>query len=318
MVIIVLGGIKMDYIIKTKKLRKQFGMSIAVDDISLHVERGSIYGFLGENGAGKTTTIRMLMRLIEPTNGEVFLFGERLEKSYPSIFSKIGTIIETPGLYENLSARDNLRICCTYMGVQDDGRIERTLTTVGLEHTGKKKFKDFSLGMKQRLGIARALVHDPELLILDEPTNGLDPSGIKEIRQLLKKLCEEQGKTILISSHILSEIQQLATHIGIIHNGKLLAEDRLSRLEEGFEQYTDVKVDDAKAVQAFLYENMKQLKSDLISPQQLRIFSPIENTAMLNRQLIDRQFSVYEIHTTKQTLEEYFLTLISGEGGRHD
>ncbi|MBE7899563.1 ABC transporter ATP-binding protein [Paenibacillus polymyxa] len=308
----------MDYIIKTKKLRKQFGMSIAVDDISLHVERGSIYGFLGENGAGKTTTIRMLMRLIEPTNGEVFLFGERLEKSYPSIFSKIGTIIETPGLYENLSARDNLRICCTYMGVQDDGRIERTLTTVGLEHTGKKKFKDFSLGMKQRLGIARALVHDPELLILDEPTNGLDPSGIKEIRQLLKKLCEEQGKTILISSHILSEIQQLATHIGIIHNGKLLAEDRLSRLEEGFEQYTDVKVDDAKAVQAFLYENMKQLKSDLISPQQLRIFSPIENTAMLNRQLIDRQFSVYEIHTTKQTLEEYFLTLISGEGGRHD
>ncbi|KAF6657115.1 ABC transporter ATP-binding protein [Paenibacillus polymyxa] len=308
----------MQYVIETKELRKQFGMSIAVDDISLHVERGSIYGFLGENGAGKTTTIRMLMRLIEPTNGEVFLFGERLEKSYPSIFSKIGTIIETPGLYENLSARDNLRICCTYMGVQDDGRIERTLTTVGLEHTGKKKFKDFSLGMKQRLGIARALVHDPELLILDEPTNGLDPSGIKEIRQLLKKLCEEQGKTILISSHILSEIQQLATHIGIIHNGKLLAEDRLSRLEEGFEQYTDVKVDDAKAVQAFLYENMKQLKSDLISPQQLRIFSPIENTAMLNRQLIDRQFSVYEIHTTKQTLEEYFLTLISGEGGRHD
>ncbi|MGY5484527.1 ABC transporter ATP-binding protein [Paenibacillus sp. ALE2] len=308
----------MQYVIETKELRKQFGMSIAVDDISLHVERGSIYGFLGENGAGKTTTIRMLMRLIEPTSGEVFLFGERLEKSYPSIFSKIGTIIETPGLYENLSARDNLRICCTYMGVQDDGRIERTLTTVGLEHTGKKKFKDFSLGMKQRLGIARALVHDPELLILDEPTNGLDPSGIKEIRQLLKKLCEEQGKTILISSHILSEIQQLATHIGIIHNGKLLAENRLSRLEEGFEQYTDVKVDDAKAVQAFLYENMKQLKSDLISPQQLRISSPIENTAMLNRQLIDRQFSVYEIHTTKQTLEEYFLTLISGEGGRHD
>ncbi|OAZ48776.1 ABC transporter ATP-binding protein [Paenibacillus polymyxa] len=308
----------MQYVIETKGLRKQFGMSIAVDDISLHVERGSIYGFLGENGAGKTITIRMLMRLIEPTSGEVFLFGERLEKGYPSIFSKIGTIIETPGLYENLSARDNLRICCTYMGVKDDGRIERTLTTVGLEHTGKKKFKDFSLGMKQRLGIARALVHDPELLILDEPTNGLDPSGIKEIRQLLKRLCEEEGKTILISSHILSEIQQLATHIGIIHNGKLLAEDRLSRLEEGFEQYTDVKVDDAEAVQAFLQEHMKQLQSNVISPQQLRIHSQIENTAVLNKQLIDHQFSVYEIHTTKQTLEEYFLALISGEGGRRD
>ncbi|WP_346834873.1 ABC transporter ATP-binding protein [Paenibacillus polymyxa] len=308
----------MQYVIETKGLRKQFGMSIAVDDISLHVERGSIYGFLGENGAGKTTTIRMLMRLIEPTSGEVFLFGERLEKGYPSIFSKIGTIIETPGLYENLSARDNLRICCTYMGVKDDGRIERTLTTVGLEHTGKKKFKDFSLGMKQRLGIARALVHDPELLILDEPTNGLDPSGIKEIRQLLKKLCEEDGKTILISSHILSEIQQLATHIGIIHNGKLLAEDRLSQLEEGFEQYTDLKVEDAKAVQAFLQGHIKQLQSNVISPQQLRIHSQIENTAALNKQLIDHQFSVYEIHTTKQTLEEYFLALISGEGGRRD
>ncbi|MCP3745585.1 ABC transporter ATP-binding protein [Paenibacillus sp. A3M_27_13] len=309
----------MDYIIETKKLRKQFGGSVAVDDISLHVERGSIYGFLGENGAGKTTTIRMLMRLIEPTSGEVFLFGERLEKNYPSIFSKIGTIIETPGLYENLSARDNLRICCMYMGVQDNGRIERTLTTVGLEHTGKKKFKDFSLGMKQRLGIARALVHDPELLILDEPTNGLDPSGIKEIRQLLKRLCEENGKTILISSHILSEIQQLATHIGIIHNGKLLTEDRLSQLEEEFEQYTDIKVHDAKAVQTFLQEHMgQQLQSNVISPQELRIHSPIENTAKLNKQLIDHQFSVYEIHTSKQTLEEYFLTLISGEDGRRD
>ncbi|WCM61209.1 ATP-binding cassette domain-containing protein [Paenibacillus polymyxa] len=175
-----------------------------------------------------------------------------------------------------MSARDNLRICCMYMGVQDDGRIERTLTTVGLEHTGKKKFKDFSLGMKQRLGIARALVHDPELLILDEPTNGVDPSGIKEIRQLLKRLCEENGKTILISSHILSEIQQLATHIGIIHNGKLLTEDRLSRLEEEFEQYTHIKVNDAKAVQTFLQEHVgQQLQSNVISPQQLRIHSPL-------------------------------------------
>ncbi|TKH33411.1 bacitracin ABC transporter ATP-binding protein [Paenibacillus polymyxa] len=308
----------MDYVIETKRLRKQFRMSVAVDDISLHVERGSIYGFLGENGAGKTTTIRMLMRLIEPTSGEVFLFGERLEKGYPSIFSKIGTIIENPGLYENLSARDNLRICCTYMGVQDNGRIERTLATVGLEHTGKKKFKDFSLGMKQRLGIARALVHDPELLILDEPTNGLDPSGIKEIRQLLKRLCEEEGKTILISSHILSEIQQLATHIGIIHNGKLLAEDRLSQLEEGFEQYTDLKVEDADAAQTFLQKHIEQLQSQVLSSQQLRIHSPIENTSALNKRLIDHQFSVYEMHTTKQTLEEYFLTLISEEGGRRD
>lgn len=308
----------MDFIVETNKLHKKYGMSIAVDDISLHVPRGSIYGFLGENGAGKTTTIRMLMRLIEPTSGEVFLFGEPLEKNYPSIFSKIGTIIETPGLYDNLSARDNLRICCTYMGVRDDGRIERTLTTVGLEHTGTKKFKDFSLGMRQRLGIARALIHDPELLILDEPTNGLDPSGIKEIRQLLKRLCEEEGKTILISSHILSEIQQVATYIGIIHNGKLLAEDRLSQLEESFEQYTDLKVDDAEAVHKFLQEHMKQLQSQVLSSQQLRIHSPIENTAALNKQLIDHQFSVYEIHTIKQTLEDYFLALISGEGGKRD
>ncbi|MDQ0494783.1 ABC transporter ATP-binding protein [Paenibacillus brasilensis] len=308
----------MEYIVETKALRKNFGLFTAVYDISLHVERGSIYGFLGENGAGKTTTIRMLMRLMEPTSGEVFLFGERLEKNYPSIFSRIGTIIETPGFYGNLSARDNLRICCTYMGVKDEGRIERTLSTVGLEHTGKKKFIDFSLGMKQRLGIARALVHDPELLILDEPTNGLDPSGIKEIRQLLKRLCEEEGKTILISSHILSEIQQLATHIGIIHNGKLLAEDRLNRLEESFEQYTDVKVDDAEAVRTFLQERMKQTQCDVKSKQHLRIYNPIENTAALNKELMDHHFSVYEIHTSKQTLEDYFLALISREGERRD
>ncbi|WP_226002935.1 ABC transporter ATP-binding protein [Paenibacillus sp. BJ-4] len=308
----------MEYIVETKALRKNFGRFTAVDDISLHLERGSIYGFLGENGAGKTTTIRMLMRLMEPTSGEVFLFGERLEKNYPSIFSRIGTIIETPGLYGNLSARDNLRICCTYMGVKDEGRIEHTLSTVGLEHTGKKKFNDFSLGMKQRLGIARALVHDPELLILDEPTNGLDPSGIKEIRQLLKRLCEEEGKTILISSHILSEIQQLATHIGIIHNGKLLAEDRLNRLEESFEQYTDVKVDDAEAVRTFLQERMKQTQCDVKSKQHLRIYNPIENIAALNKELMDHHFSVYEIHTSKQTLEDYFLALISREGERRD
>ncbi|WP_025716600.1 ABC transporter ATP-binding protein [Paenibacillus sp. 1-18] len=308
----------MEYIVETKALRKNFGLFTAVYDISLHVERGSIYGFLGENGAGKTTTIRMLMRLMEPTSGEVLLFGERLEKNYPSIFSRIGTIIETPGFYGNLSARDNLRICCTYMGVKDEGRIERTLSTVGLEHTSKKKFNDFSLGMKQRLGIARALVHDPELLILDEPTNGLDPSGIKEIRQLLKRLCEEEGKTILISSHILSEIQQLATHIGIIHNGKLLAEDRLNRLEESFEQYTDVKVDDAEAARTFLQERMKQTQCDVKSKQHLRIYNPIENTAALNKELMDHHFSVYEIHTSKQTLEDYFLALISREGGRRD
>lgn len=308
----------MNYILETNNLKKQFGQNTVVNNISMHIKKGSIYGFLGKNGAGKTTTIRLIMGLLKPTNGEIYLFGESVKKCYPFIFSKIGTIIEYPGFYTNLNAIDNLRICCYYMGVKDDVKIEKALSIVGLEGTKNKKFRDFSLGMKQRLGIARALVHDPELLILDEPTNGLDPSGIKEIRSLLKDLSEEHKKTILISSHILSEIQQLASHVGIIHEGNLLIEDAISELEKNYEQYIDLKVDDTKRTVEILNSNFSNFKYEIFNNYDLRILNKINNTAEITKFLVNQGISVFEIFKTKQNLEEYFLNLTTNEDGFYE
>ena len=205
-----------DYIIQTKNLTKQYGLQKSVDNLNIHVKRGRIYGLLGRNGAGKTTTMKMLLGLTVPTSGTVHIFGENMQTQSQEVLPRIGSLIESPGFYPNLTATENLKIFADLRGLTKASYIKSALELVGLPYRDKKLFSQYSLGMKQRLAIALAVMHNPDLLILDEPINGLDPIGIAEVRGFIRELCDLQGKTILISSHILSEIALLADDVGII------------------------------------------------------------------------------------------------------
>ncbi|MDR4174138.1 ATP-binding cassette domain-containing protein [Bacillus nitratireducens] len=303
----------MKYILETSNLVKIYESNAVVDSISLHIEKGKIYGLLGENGAGKTTTIRMIMGLLKPTSGDVYIFGNKLDINNRSFLGNIGAIIEYPGFYGNLSANDNLKISSNYMGVKDSKAIDRVLNIVNLQNVQHQKVKNFSLGMKQRLGIARSLLHNPDLLLLDEPTNGLDPAGIKEIRELLIELAKEHQKTILVSSHILSEVQQLADNIGIIHEGRLLEESSMNKLEDKFEKYIRIKVNNINKCIEILKENVKHLDYRF-SNTDILINHFEGNTAELNKLLNFAGIDVYEIVTVKQTLEDYFMQITGGGG----
>lgn len=218
-------------VITTQDLCKYIGEQVIIDHVNIHVKQGEIYGFLGPNGAGKTTLMRILLHLVKADSGEVRLFGERMNRDQYHLLRRIGNMIDYPIFYNHLSVRENLKLQCSYMGITEDVSIDNALKLVRLESLADDKVHRFSAGMRQRLGIARALVHSPELLILDEPVNGLDPVGIKDIRELLKFLCKEQGITILISSHILSEIELIADTIGCIKKGKLLEEVSLESIK---------------------------------------------------------------------------------------
>ena len=213
----------MEYLLTTNGLTKQYGRHKAVNAVNLHIRQGDIYGLIGRNGAGKTTILKMISGLAAPTEGEFSLFGKGGKDAY-EYMSRIGTLIEAPGIYPNMSAAENIKLKCLAMGVRKKETIEELLEMVGLEYAGKKKVKNFSLGMKQRLGIALALVGDPDLVVLDEPINGLDPQGIAEVRETLQKLNKERNITFIISSHILEELSKMATNYGIIHDGVLLQE----------------------------------------------------------------------------------------------
>jgi len=209
----------LEYIVQTQNLSKSFGKEQAVSNLNLQIRKGEIYGFLGPNGAGKTTTIRMLLGLMKPSSGTIKVFEKNITKERIQILAKVGSLVESPSYYPHLTAYENLEALRKILGVPKN-RIDEVLEIVRLREAAHKKVKGFSLGMKQRLGIAASLLHSPELLILDEPTNGLDPSGIIEIRNLIKRLPEEYGMTIIISSHLLSEIDQMATQGGIVSKGK--------------------------------------------------------------------------------------------------
>jgi bacitracin transport system ATP-binding protein len=234
--------------IETRQLIKIYGEQTAVNKVNLHVQKGRIYGLLGRNGAGKTTIMKMILGLTSITSGEAFVFGQNIKGNEKRIYPRIGAIIETPGFYPNLTGTENLEIFAKLRGTTKPNAVKEALEIVGLSYRNKKIFSKYSLGMKQRLGIANAILHDPELLILDEPTNGLDPIGISEVRKFIRDLCVERGKTVLISSHILSEISLLADDIGIIHNGILLEEGSLADLEKKNSKYILLQVSDtAKA-----------------------------------------------------------------------
>ena len=299
-------------ILETFGLSKQYNMKYAVSDINLHVKKGEIYGLLGRNGAGKTTTIRMITGLLKPTQGDVFLFGEKLTTPTKKCFRRIGALIESPSFYENLSAKDNLQIISDLRGMQSRDSIEKALELVNLQKEGKKKVQQFSLGMKQRLGIAMALMHEPEFIILDEPTNGLDPVGIQQIRLMLQRLSKEKGSTILISSHILSEIEQMADSIGIIDNGRLLEELSMDEIKRRNRHYVKMKVSDAAKAMPVLEKELGITDIECVNDREIRVYQIDANFEEINRKLNFSGVGVSEISMNKGNLEEYFMKLTGG------
>ncbi len=296
-------------IIKTVNLTKTYKGTPVVKDINLNIKKGDIYGFIGRNGAGKTTTMRMLLNLIKPSGGHIELFGETVgDKNMPSNLRKMGAIIETPGFYMNLSARENLDIHRLMMNVSDKSCIDRELATVGLSGEGDKKVRNYSLGMKQRLGIARALLHKPELLLLDEPINGLDPQGVIEIRELLLKIADE-GTTILVSSHILSEVEKVVNKIGILSKGELLEEITKDNFQAKCRQTTVYKVNDVEKAGALIrqYLNIEDLS---ISEDTISFNSKEQSgNGKLNKILVDHGIEVLESKIVRSSLEDYFMEI---------
>ncbi|ABS35361.1 ABC transporter ATP-binding protein [Clostridium botulinum] len=305
----------MENILKTYNLTRKYGTTAVVDNINMNIKKGEIYGFLGRNGAGKTTTLRMIMGLIYPTKGEYELFGKKMGDR--EVFGRIGAIIETPGFYPNLTARENLDIHRRLMGIPNKEYVDEALEIVGLTNYDikKKKVKKYSLGMKQRLGVARALLHKPELLILDEPTNGLDPVGIKEMRETLLDLNKKKEITILVSSHILGEIQQLATKIGIIHNGKLLEEIDYKSFEKKNRHYINLRVDNDKRAVTILEKSMNIKDYEVTEPNRIRIYEMLDKSNDVAKKMISEGVDVYEVNVMNDTLEDYFVRLTGGGQG---
>lgn len=300
------------FILETKLLTKKYHNQIAVNGINMHVPQGKIYGLLGRNGAGKTTTLRMIMNLARQTSGDIFIFSKHVNGKEREIYRRIGSIIEMPGFYLNLTGRENLEILATLRGIHRHDAVDFALKRVGLDKETKKKVSQYSLGMKQRLGIASAIMHEPELLILDEPTNGLDPVGIQEMRRFLLSLCQEKGITILISSHILSEIEQLADVIGIIHDGVLLEEISIKELRRRKRQYIEFMVDDEKKA-ALILEKHLDIKDYEVSENKLiRIYSNIGQQAMINQVFVENGIMVSKLLINEEKLEDYFVKLIGG------
>lgn len=299
-------------VLETVGLTKRYGTQFAVSDLNIHINKGEIYGLLGRNGAGKTTTLRMIMGLIQPTKGDVKLFGEKLIVPTKQTFNRIGTLIESPTFYENLTARDNLKIIEMLRGTQTKDSIDKALKLVHLENEKNKKVKQFSIGMKQRLGIAMALMHEPEFIILDEPTNGLDPVGIQQIRMLIKKLSVEQGATILISSHILSEVEKMADTIGFIDQGKLIDELSMAEIKRRNRHYVKMTVSDMSRTIPVLEKELHITDFEIINDNELKIYQIEANFEEVNRLLNNNKIGVSEISLNKGNLEEYFLRLTGG------
>ncbi|WP_242145913.1 MULTISPECIES: ABC transporter ATP-binding protein [unclassified Bacillus cereus group] len=299
-------------IIKTTNLTKVYGKQRSVDHLNINVNKGEIYGFIGRNGAGKTTTIRMLLGLIKPTSGKIEIFGEDFTKNQKDILRRIGSIVEVPGFYENLTARENLLINAKIIGVHKKNAIEEALEIVGLQYETKKLVGKYSLGMKQRLGIARALLHYPELLILDEPTNGLDPIGIKEMRKLIKSLAQERNITIFISSHILSEVEQLVDHMGIIHKGKLLEETSLDSLRKLNRKYLEFQVDDDNKASMLLEKQFHIFDYEVHDEGNIRVYSHFGQQGQINKMFVQNDIEVLKIMMSEDRLEDYFTKLVGG------
>lgn len=303
-----------DLLIETKKLTKIYGEQTAVNSVDLHVKSGRIYGLLGRNGAGKTTIMKMILGLTPITSGEIDVFGKNIKGREKRIYPRIGAIIETPGFYPNLTGTENLEIFAKLRGTASPNAVKHALEVVGLPYKDKKLFSKYSLGMKQRLGIANAILHDPELLILDEPTNGLDPIGIAEMRDFIRRLSRECGKTILISSHILSEIALLADDIGIIDHGVLLEENSMEELEKKNSKYILLQVSDIPKATLILERQFHLKDYSVQNDQTLRLYDTSLDMASVNKALMMQDVSVISSQLCNDTLEDYFKKITGGEG----
>ena len=302
-----------EIVLKTTKLSKTYGSQVAVNNVSMTIRRGDIYGFIGKNGAGKTTLIRMIVGLIHKTSGDIEILGVSDGASIDKERKLIGSIVETPTFYGSMTAKENLEVSRLVRGIAGKEEIDEVLRLVGLEGTGKKKVKNFSLGMRQRLGIANALLGNPKILILDEPVNGLDPVSIVEIRELLKKINKERDITILISSHILGELSELATCYGIINNGKLIEEITAKELNEKCRQYIELVVNDAKEAVIVLEEKLGIVEYEVLPNNLIKIYSDLDKSGEINSVLTTNGIIVEKIYLKGQNLEEYFLSKIGGE-----
>ena len=301
-----------EVVLKTYSVTKKYGDQLAVNNVSMTIRKGDIYGFIGQNGAGKTTLIRMITGLAHKTSGEIELFGETNENKLNEGRSYIGSIIETPAFYKNMTARENLEVSRLVRNISSKENIDEVLELVGLGDTGKKKVKNFSLGMRQRLGIANALLGNPKLLILDEPINGLDPMGIVEIRELLKKINKEKDITILISSHILGELSELATCYGIISNGKLVEEITCQELKEKCRQFIDLNVDDSKRAVTLLEQKLDINDYEVLENNNIKIYSNLNDVALINSTLSKGGILINSIVVKGENLEEYFMNVVGG------
>ncbi|AZV55175.1 ABC transporter ATP-binding protein [Clostridium sp. AWRP] len=303
-----------DFIIETKQLTKIYGEQTAVNTVNLHVKKGQIYGLLGRNGAGKTTIMKMILGLTPITSGEVDVFGQNIKGREKRVYPRIGAIIETPGFYPNLTGTENLEIFAKLRGTAAPHAVENALKVVGLPYKDKKLFSKYSLGMKQRLGIANAILHDPELLILDEPTNGLDPIGIAEVRDFIKNLSVERGKTILISSHILSEISLLADDIGIIDHGVLLEESSMEELKRKNGKYILLQVSDVSKATLILERQFGLKEYSVQDEHTLKLYDISLDMASVNKALMLGEVSVISSGLCNDTLEDYFRKITGGDG----
>lgn len=294
-------------LIETRRLTRRFGDRVAVDELNLSVPAAGVYGFLGPNGAGKTTAIRMLLGLIRPNAGEVRLFGIPVAGNRASLMRRVGALVESPSLYPHLTGRENLEVTRRLLGASRN-LIDVALETVKLTKDADRRVREYSLGMRQRLGLALALLNQPELLILDEPTNGLDPAGIHEMRDLIRRLPDEFGVTVFLSSHLLSEVEQIAGHIGIIHEGKLLFQGPLTELQA--RQQTQLlagvkQIDAAEECLAKAGWNVHRRVEGMLSIAA----RTADDAAQINKLLVDHRVDVFHIALAQPSLEDIFLTL---------
>jgi ABC-2 type transport system ATP-binding protein len=302
----------MDYVVQTNGLTKTVKGKTLVSNVNLQIKKGEIYGFLGQNGAGKTTIMKMLTGLLIPTKGEILLFGNKHTESNKSGLKRVGSIIEYPIFFEHLTAWENLELHCEYLGFYDKKAITQALDLVQLKGIEEKVVKDFSLGMKQRLGIVRAIITKPELIILDEPTNGLDPIGIKDMRDLIRMLNKEYGITFLLSSHILGEIEQVADRIGVVQNGKLVNEVSLAEVRKQRTDYIEIVTPDTEKTAYLLEHKLRISNMKIVRDNRVRIYDVTKSQSEISKVLILHDIEIEEIQKHTSTLEDYFYHQIHG------